>query len=152
MYWPLVDGARLRCWRPRRSPVHVTLAAPPLASVAENCSTAVPDELVALQPVQLVSIVAVPGEIENVPFEELAATPPPPHPASKRTVPESPRMRRSSTRPIRLPCQTDRYADRAATGACSSASAAFPPLNCAVALQTLLAQFPSNFRWCLSCC
>jgi hypothetical protein len=42
----------------------------------------VPDELVALQPVQLVSIAAIPGMIEIVPFEELATTLPPEHPAS----------------------------------------------------------------------
>jgi hypothetical protein len=64
----------------------VTVAAPPLASVAENCSTDAPDELVALQPVQLVSIDAVPGVMEKVPFDGLAATIPPPHPASKQSA------------------------------------------------------------------
>jgi hypothetical protein len=63
----------------------VTLAALPPESVAENCSTAVPVVPVALQPVQLVSIVGVPGEIENVPFEELPDTPPP-QPASANKV------------------------------------------------------------------
>jgi hypothetical protein len=51
-------------------------------SVAVNCSTATPDELVALQPVQLVSIAPVPGVIETVPLDELAAALPPEHPAS----------------------------------------------------------------------
>jgi len=47
-----------------------------------NCSTAEPELLVALQPVQLVSMVAVPGEIENVLFEEVVDGVPPPQPAS----------------------------------------------------------------------
>lgn len=59
--------------------VQFTPAAPPLR-VAENCSTDPPDELVALQPVQLVSMVPVPGEIERPPLEELPADAPP-HPA-----------------------------------------------------------------------
>jgi hypothetical protein len=58
-----------------------TRAVPPLASVAGNCSTDTPDALIALQPAQLVSILAVLGEMEKVPFEELAVAPPP-HPAS----------------------------------------------------------------------
>src|ERR1700734_235696 len=61
---------------------HVTVAAPPEARLAENCSTAVPDELVELQPVQLVSTAPLPGEIEKVPFEEVPEeTVPPPQPA-----------------------------------------------------------------------
>jgi hypothetical protein len=63
--------------------VHVTFAAPPPASVAVNCSTDAPFALVALQPVQLVSMVTVPGLIENVPFDGLAVTLPPlPQPAA----------------------------------------------------------------------
>lgn len=59
--------------------VQFTLAAPPEASVAVNCSTAVPEVLVVLQPVQLVSMVEVEGEMEKVPFDEVPveATPPP---------------------------------------------------------------------------
>src|ERR1035441_1917766 len=60
---------------------HVTLAAPPAVSVAVNCSTEEPDALVALQPVQLVSMLPVPGAIVKVPFDGLAVTPPPPQPA-----------------------------------------------------------------------
>jgi hypothetical protein len=55
-------------------------------SEAVNCSTDEPDEFVPLQPVQLVSIEAVPGPIENVPFEGLAATLPAEHPASNNTA------------------------------------------------------------------
>ncbi len=47
--------------------VQVTVAPLPLVSVAENCSTGTLEE-VALQPVQLVSIEAVPGETENAPL------------------------------------------------------------------------------------
>ena len=59
----------------------VTLAAPPPESVAENCSTVAPEELVVLQPVQLVSMAAVPGEMEKVPLDELPDGVPP-QPAS----------------------------------------------------------------------
>ena len=59
----------------------LTLAEPPPESVARKCSTAAPEELVALQPVQLVSMAAVPGETEKVPFDETPDTAPP-HPAS----------------------------------------------------------------------
>ncbi len=58
----------------------VTFAAPPTVSAAENCSTVAPEELV-LQPVQLVSMAAVPGEMEKVPLDELADGIPP-QPAS----------------------------------------------------------------------
>jgi hypothetical protein len=61
--------------------VQFTLAAPP-PNVAENCSTNPPDVELVLHPVQLASIVAVPGEIERLPLpleETLVNTPP--HPA-----------------------------------------------------------------------
>lgn len=60
--------------------VQFTPAEPPL-SVAVNCSIGPPDALVALHPVQLVSIVPEPGETERPPLEE---PPPdvPPHPAT----------------------------------------------------------------------
>jgi hypothetical protein len=62
--------------------VHFTLAAPPEPE-AENCSKAAPvDELLPLQPVQLVSMVAVPGETLNVALDEPPAADPPPQPAS----------------------------------------------------------------------
>jgi hypothetical protein len=57
--------------------------------VAENCSTAAPELLVALQPVQLVSTVAVPGETENVPFEEVPDADPP-QPASTTKIGRAP--------------------------------------------------------------
>lgn len=64
----------------------VTEAAPPLLSVAENCSTTAPEEVAALQPVQLVSIESVVGEMENVPFDVVVEATPPPQPASTRNV------------------------------------------------------------------
>ena len=63
---------------------HVTVAAPPDTSVAENCSTAPPDELLALQPAQLVSMLTEPGVMLKVPLDALLlAIVPPPQPASK---------------------------------------------------------------------
>jgi hypothetical protein len=53
----------------------VTAAVSPLANVAVNCSTEVPLELVALHPVQLVSMEVIPGEIEKLELEEAAVTP-----------------------------------------------------------------------------
>ena len=62
----------------------VTEAASPLLRAAENCSTACPEVLRALQPVQLVSIAAVPGETESVPLDEVdEPDADPPQPASK---------------------------------------------------------------------
>jgi hypothetical protein len=80
VYWPLASMLP--------APVlglidQLTLAEPPLLSVAVNCSMGVPDEFLALQPVQLVSTVAVPGETENVLLEELLDAKPPPQPADK---------------------------------------------------------------------
>jgi hypothetical protein len=59
--------------------VQFTLAALPL-NVAENCSTNPPD-VVVLHPVQLASMVAIPGEIERLPLpleETLLNAPPQP--------------------------------------------------------------------------
>jgi hypothetical protein len=78
--------------------VQVTLAAPPLESAAVNCSTAAPDELVALQPVQFVSIVPIPGVMDKAPFEFADA--PPPHPASRHIAGIATTAR---TRPASLP-------------------------------------------------
>jgi|SRR5580658_10135129 hypothetical protein len=61
--------------------LQVTAAASPSASVAANCSTGVPLELVALQPVQLVSIAPVPGLIVKDPLLGFALTVPALHPA-----------------------------------------------------------------------
>ena len=60
----------------------VTGAASPLGRVAVNFSTDVPFELVVLQPVQLVSIETVPGEMLKLAFEGVAVTLPMPHPAT----------------------------------------------------------------------
>jgi hypothetical protein len=78
VYWPLadIDPAPELASPPETD--HETVAAPPPASVAENCSIAVPEVFVVLQPVQLVSIATVPGVIENVPFEELLEPAAPP--------------------------------------------------------------------------
>jgi hypothetical protein len=64
----------------------VTLAAPPPVSVAENCSTDAPLALLALQPVQLVSMEPVPGEMEKVEFEGSAVTRPAEHPAASSSA------------------------------------------------------------------
>src|SRR5580658_3364411 len=66
---------------------HVTAAASPFGSLAENCSTDAPLEFVVLQPVQLVSMEPVPGAIEKLPLDGAAVTPPPAQPATaKRTA------------------------------------------------------------------
>ena len=60
----------------------LTVAAVPFA-VAVNRSKTLPDESDPLQPVQLVSMVAVLGEIVKLPFEELLELElPPPQPAT----------------------------------------------------------------------
>jgi hypothetical protein len=64
----------------------VTLAAPPPVSVALNCSTDAPEELVALQPVQFVSIAVVPGVIAKMPFDGFADTPPLVQPAASSSA------------------------------------------------------------------
>ena len=63
---------------------HVTPAAPPPESVAENCSTVAPEETV-LQPVQLVSMAAVPGEMAKAPLDE-PTDGVPPQPASANSA------------------------------------------------------------------
>ena len=81
MYWPLELMVPAPEFASPPETVQVTLAAPPAFSVAENCSTAVPEEFVVLQPVQFVSRVAVPGEIENSLLEEPPEAVEPPQPA-----------------------------------------------------------------------
>src|ERR1039458_697340 len=63
-----------------------TAAAPPVERVAVNCSTDVPCALAALQPVQLVSMEPVPGEMEKVEFEGSAVTRPAEHPAANSSA------------------------------------------------------------------
>ena len=79
--------------------VQFTLAAPPL-KVAENCSASPPEVALVLHPVQLVSMAAVPGEMERPPPEETPPDAPPPQPArttnAGNTVPAS--MRPGSRR------------------------------------------------------
>jgi hypothetical protein len=66
--------------------------------VAENCSTADPYELVPLHPVQLVSMVTLPGEMDKLPPDPPAV--PPPQPASASNGGTSARARaRSEDRP-----------------------------------------------------
>jgi hypothetical protein len=68
---------------------HVTAAALPEVRVAENCSTAVPAEFLALQPTQFVSMLTEPGAMANVPLDtlaELVATLPPPQPAIMHNI------------------------------------------------------------------
>jgi hypothetical protein len=77
-----------------------TLAAPPLASVAVNCSTAVP-ELVALHPVQFVSMVPAGVEMEKLEFEELAAVVPVLHPASASIAVNVAAVNRRRATPVR---------------------------------------------------
>ena len=60
----------------------VTGAAPPPLSFALNCSTDEPFELVALQPVQFVSMISAPGEMEKLELVESAVTGPAVQPAS----------------------------------------------------------------------
>jgi hypothetical protein len=63
----------------------VTLADPPPERPAVNCSV-VPDELLALQPVQLVSMELANGATEKAAFEEPAVTSPLPHPAANSSA------------------------------------------------------------------
>jgi len=87
----------------------VTAAAPPPVSVAVNCSTDAPRALVALQPVQLVSILVsaepAPGEMEKTAFEESADTPPPAQPAtaSRAGAKKIETFRRPRLRMVRFP-------------------------------------------------
>jgi hypothetical protein len=76
--------------------LQVTEAAPPELSVAVNCSAAAPLAALALQPVQLVSKLAVPGAMAKTPVEGLALTPPEPQPASTKTMGAAKAARRAS--------------------------------------------------------
>jgi hypothetical protein len=79
VYWPLVLIVPGPVLASPPETVQVTLAAPPLFSVAANCSKAWPVVLlVELQPVQLVSMLAVPRETEKAPPPPPEADPPQP--------------------------------------------------------------------------
>ena len=67
--------------------------------VAVNCSAAVPLAEVALQPVQLVSSEAVPGEMLKAPVEGLADTPPELQPASTSAKGATSAKMRAATAP-----------------------------------------------------
>jgi hypothetical protein len=55
--------------------------------MAENCATGTPEELVVLQPVQLVSMDVAGGEMEKVPLDEVVVgDEPPPQPAARRSA------------------------------------------------------------------
>lgn len=64
-----------------------------------------PRALVALQPVQLVSIVADPGEIKKAPFAGLDIAAPPPHPTSATSANGSSARSARSVRPRTPPPQ-----------------------------------------------
>jgi len=70
VYWPALVMVPGPAFASPPETDHVTLAALPLESVAENCSIAAPEELAELQPVQLVSMAAVPGKMEKAPLDE----------------------------------------------------------------------------------
>src|SRR5271165_1061924 len=86
----------------------VTAALPPPVSVAVNCSTDEPRELVVLQPVQLVSMALAPGVITKASLEGAAVTPPIPQPAmaSIRSGRKSAASRRGSLFCTRDPTTT----------------------------------------------
>ena len=71
-----------------------TGAGPPAVSVALNCSEVPPRAVVELQPVQLVSSRAVPGEMEKEALEEVAATRPRLQPAMSSRAGAASRARR----------------------------------------------------------
>jgi hypothetical protein len=77
VYWPLLVIEPGPAFASPPDTDQLTLAAAPELVVAVNCSTGVPEELLELQPVQLVSIEPVFGETENSPFEEVVVAPPP---------------------------------------------------------------------------
>jgi len=112
----------------------LTEAAPPLFKAAKNCSTAVPELLTVLQPVQLVSMVAEPGVIENVPFEDVPVAVPP-HPASRTKIGTAPAtstrvcQRPSNFKPYRGLCLSARRLREGKPGLCGSVVAAVPWLN-----------------------
>lgn len=134
MYWPAaeIDPAPSTASPPLTA--QFTEAAPPPLRVAENCSTDAPELLVALHPVQLVSMVAVPGETANVPFDE----PPdadPPQPASKTRIGTAPAASiRAGQRPKTFDtCRGKRFPARLPregnAGLCGSVVTAAPLLN-----------------------
>lgn len=83
--------------------LQVTEAALPFESAAENCSTGAPLALVALHPVQLVSIEPVPGDMERAGLLEFAlAPPPPPQPAMASAAASGPAAK-TATRSSSLP-------------------------------------------------
>jgi hypothetical protein len=88
VYWPVLemDPAPVLASPPLTA--QVTEAAPPPLRVAVNCSYT-PELEEALQPVQLVSMVAVPDETENVP--------PPPPPPPEADPPQPARRTRTGT-------------------------------------------------------
>ncbi len=71
---PLVASPPLR--------LQTTFASPPPCRMARNCSACAPWLPLALQPVQLVSMTATPGESEKRSFAGLAVSPSPLHPVT----------------------------------------------------------------------
>lgn len=103
MYWPVVVMEPGPALASPPETDQVTLAAPPPDNVAENCATGAPEEFDVLQPVQLVSIVAVPGEMEIVLFDELFTDPPPQPASTNRIGKEKPASIRAGHRRINEP-------------------------------------------------
>jgi hypothetical protein len=64
----------------------ITSAGLPFVSVAANCITEPPLVLVALHPVQLVSISAIPGATKKAGRKEFAVPIPLPHPAARNSA------------------------------------------------------------------
>lgn len=77
MYWPLEEMVPAPLLASPPLTDQVTGAAAPFACAAKNCSTALPEESVALQPVQLVSMDAVEGERLRPPLAGEALLPQP---------------------------------------------------------------------------
>ena len=124
--------------------VQLTVAALPL-KVAENCSTDPPELLVALHPVQLVSIVVDPGvtaSVDDVPVAD------PPQPASSTNIgmvpPASARagQRRSSFNPGRRKQLSPSLLRESKLGLSGSVVTAVPMLNFPGAF---LANCPAQF-------
>lgn len=90
MYCPLLEMVPAPALASPPLTVQFTVTAPPPLKLAENCSTAEPDVLSALHPVQFVSTVAVPGETVSVPFDEDPPDADPPQPASRNSTGTAP--------------------------------------------------------------
>jgi hypothetical protein len=134
VYWPLVEMLPAPAFTSPPLTDQLTEAAPPPLRVAENCSMADPEVLTALQPVQLVSMVAEPGETEKVLLDEVPDADPP-QPASKTKTGTAPAansragQRRSNFVPCRCERQSPRLPSEGKPGIRGSVVAAVPLLK-----------------------